>query len=257
MVQLLINAKANVNKQDRHGQTPLFFAPNAEVCLQLGAASANVHALNRKGQTPLHLAAHAGFNDVVRWLVPNMSKEAMDQKDKHGRSAIYCAMRRQKMSTVSLMHESGARIERPNSGCRTPLKTRAASLKMSLDDIALRRYTEKNAAGLIIEALDNATVTDALDNMTSRSFNSSEYEHGLVRTYIEKNAASLVTDALELDNATITNTLDNMSSRSVDSFEYEYAVVKAESDQTDSFIDASVRSDRLINAAVRSFVDEY
>merc|ERR1719379_1027052 len=101
------------------------------------------------------------------------------------------------MSTVSFLHESGARIERPNSGCRTPLKTRAASLKMSLDDIALRRYIEKNAAGLVIEALDNATVTDALDNMTSRSFNSSEYEHAQVRRYIEKNAAGLVIEALD------------------------------------------------------------
>lgn len=91
IIRQLICAKVDVNSQDRHGQTPLFFAPCKEICQQLSAASANVHALNSKGQSPLHLAAFAGLSSVVSWLVVNMKQGAIDQQDKHGRTALYCA----------------------------------------------------------------------------------------------------------------------------------------------------------------------
>lgn len=117
IIRQLICAKVDVNSQDRHGQTPLFFAPCKEICQQLSAASANVHALNSKGQSPLHLAAFAGLSSVVSWLVVNMKQGAIDQQDKHGRTALYCAMRRQQLETVTLLHEYGADLTlRPSKG---------------------------------------------------------------------------------------------------------------------------------------------
>jgi len=106
--QSLIMSSANANAQDKHGQTPLFFAHGREVCQQLSVAGANLHALNRKGQSPLHLAAYAGLDNVVSWLVANMKQGVINQQDKHGRTAVYCALKNQKLSTVTILHEHGA-----------------------------------------------------------------------------------------------------------------------------------------------------
>lgn len=117
ILQSLIEERADVNVRDRHGQTPFFFAPTSAVCQQLAVARANVHALNSKGQTPLHLAGFSGLNEVVFWLMANMKQEIIDQQDKHGRTAAYCAQSRRHLSTVTLLHTHGADLTKtPTSG---------------------------------------------------------------------------------------------------------------------------------------------
>ncbi|CAJ1351476.1 unnamed protein product [Effrenium voratum] len=73
MMKLLISNGADVDVRDRHGQTPLFFVPTAEACEQLSNANANLNILNKKGQSALHTAAHAGLDDVAKWLADHAS----------------------------------------------------------------------------------------------------------------------------------------------------------------------------------------
>ena len=52
-------SRAQVDASDRHGQTPLFFAPTREMCKLLMENRADVNRVNAKGQTALHLAGMA------------------------------------------------------------------------------------------------------------------------------------------------------------------------------------------------------
>jgi len=110
IVQHLLDARANVDARDRHGQTPLFFAPHRSACSQLGEARADVNVLNYKGQSALHLAAHAGLNDAVLWLADHMRPEVINTQDKHGRTAVYCAAHSNLKSTIMLLQEHGADV---------------------------------------------------------------------------------------------------------------------------------------------------
>ncbi|CAJ1330654.1 unnamed protein product, partial [Effrenium voratum] len=86
LCKTLLLARADVEATDRHGQTPLFFAPAKEICRLLVERRADVGALNRKGQTPLHLAGRAGFHEVLSWLSARAGKVA-ELRDHHGNTA--------------------------------------------------------------------------------------------------------------------------------------------------------------------------
>eukprot|EP00929_Paragymnodinium_shiwhaense_P053783 TRINITY_DN26954_c0_g1_i1.p1 TRINITY_DN26954_c0_g1~~TRINITY_DN26954_c0_g1_i1.p1 ORF type:complete len:464 (+),score=96.27 TRINITY_DN26954_c0_g1_i1:179-1570(+) len=87
MCRVLLAGRADVDASDRHGQTPLFFAPNRETCKVLLDRRANVTALNHKGQSALHLAARAGLLEVVSWLRMKVDKRFADLKDHRGLTA--------------------------------------------------------------------------------------------------------------------------------------------------------------------------
>ncbi|CAK0900046.1 unnamed protein product, partial [Prorocentrum cordatum] len=79
---------ADVQSTDRHGQTPLFFAPDQDICKLLVARRADVAALNHKGQTALHLAGRAGLKDVYSYLSSQMTGALADHTDMHGATAL-------------------------------------------------------------------------------------------------------------------------------------------------------------------------
>lgn len=87
LCKVLLNSRADVAAADRHGQTPLFFAPAKEICRLLVERRAEVGALNRKGQSALHLAGRAGFHEVLGWLSARAGKQIVDLRDHHGNTA--------------------------------------------------------------------------------------------------------------------------------------------------------------------------
>ncbi|CAK0846606.1 unnamed protein product [Prorocentrum cordatum] len=89
----LLEAGACANAKDRHGQTPLFFAPSGEVCELLHKYGAACDQTNQKGQLALHLAGRAGLSDVLAWLAQpgHMPEPMLEQKDVHGATAAYYA----------------------------------------------------------------------------------------------------------------------------------------------------------------------
>jgi len=108
VLRRLLQAKVNVNSDDRHGQTPIFFAADADVCSTLFAASADLDLRNRKGQSALHTAAHAGLDGVLEWLVKHVKPGLINATDKHGRTAFYVAKHAGFTSAAAILKSHGA-----------------------------------------------------------------------------------------------------------------------------------------------------
>jgi len=95
----LLMARANVDSCDRHGQTPLFFAPTRDVCKLLTEKRADLSVVNRRGQTALHLAGRAGLSDVLAWFSTRVNKSLTELRDAHGATA------RNYLDHAGFMHE--------------------------------------------------------------------------------------------------------------------------------------------------------
>ena len=70
--KVLIEKNANVNKQDKYGDTPLHLAAGNgyhNICKLLVENNANINQPNNKGNTPLHLAAEERHIDVIEILL--------------------------------------------------------------------------------------------------------------------------------------------------------------------------------------------
>lgn len=91
LVQLLLEAKADANVQDCHGQPPVFFATSKPVCQRLLDSRCDVNVRNHEGQSALHLASVGGFEDCIEWLAKSVSPEVLDARDRHGNLASYYA----------------------------------------------------------------------------------------------------------------------------------------------------------------------
>jgi len=87
----LLQAKANANVADQHGQTPLFFAPTRSICELLCACRADTHATNLKGQSAVHFAGQAALSDVLLWFATRVNRSVLDLHDVHGATAAYYA----------------------------------------------------------------------------------------------------------------------------------------------------------------------
>ncbi|CAK0860916.1 unnamed protein product, partial [Prorocentrum cordatum] len=87
MCKVLLVARASVDSCDRHGQTPLFFAPTKDRDLQDagGEAVGPGGPQSQGGQSALHLAGRNGLSEVFAWLVACTSKRLSDLKEGHPR----------------------------------------------------------------------------------------------------------------------------------------------------------------------------
>jgi ankyrin repeat protein len=69
VVRFLLEAGANVNGTREGGDTPLFWAPTAEIAETLIRAGASLHARDVAGREPIHWAAQFARPDVLRLLL--------------------------------------------------------------------------------------------------------------------------------------------------------------------------------------------
>ena len=87
-LQQLITAGIDVNKEDRHGETPLFMAIKAGntkiIKLLLDAPGIDVNMEDRHGNTPLTTAAREGLSECVKLLLaaPGIDVNKADKDDK-------------------------------------------------------------------------------------------------------------------------------------------------------------------------------
>ena len=104
---VLIRRGANVNarRPDRL-DTPLHFAPNAEVAGVLIEHGAEVEALDWSGRTPLHWAAPFGVVDVADLLI--QSGAGVDRQGKDGATPLHWAAREGHHEVVRLLLARGA-----------------------------------------------------------------------------------------------------------------------------------------------------
>jgi len=123
VVQLLIDAGANVAAEDSTGSTPLHLAGemgrSAEVLRVLIAAGADVAAKDNSGWTPLHFAAEKGRVAAAQVLInAGAEKEAVES---YGKTPLHLAAEKGREGVARLLIDAGANATAKNDAGRTPL----------------------------------------------------------------------------------------------------------------------------------------
>jgi ankyrin repeat protein len=107
VVQILIDAKMDVNVQNNTGRTPLmYFVKNLEVSKLLIESGADLAKKDCIGNTASHLACKKGEVDVVQLLID--AKADVNAQDNAGQTPLMWV---KKGLVVKLMIESGADLQ--------------------------------------------------------------------------------------------------------------------------------------------------
>ncbi|WP_371219670.1 ankyrin repeat domain-containing protein [Orientia tsutsugamushi] len=145
IAQALLTHGANVNLQDKDGNTALHYAANdfhhlevTEILLNHGA---NVNAQNNVGDTALHRAARNGLLSTVVCLLESGANVHL--KGQHGNSVLHCAAQAyapNKRIVEAVLHH-GADVNAQNNDGSTPLHHAAEKIYSALPAIqALLKY---------------------------------------------------------------------------------------------------------------------
>ena len=126
VVQVLIDAGADIEEKDSEGRTPLLLAcwsgylDAVKVLVQAGA---ELRVADHNGRTCLTLASCEGHTETVRYLV-SLGQVDVDQGggDRSGNTALHEAVGQNHADVVQVLIDAGADIEKKDSSAgRTPL----------------------------------------------------------------------------------------------------------------------------------------
>lgn len=142
-VRVLLRARANTNSKDRHGQTPLFFAPSRQICELLLSARADANVTNKKQQTPLHMAAHAGLSDALCCMAEATKGRTAELKDQNGHTPLHYAANSPSKSAA----QASLQLCRPPRGVRLfpPLVEERSSAADGVTEGCLHGHDETDA----------------------------------------------------------------------------------------------------------------
>ena len=107
VVEILINAGANVNAKNDTGMSPLHNAVTKEVVELLIAEGADVNAKNKHGGTPLHEAAASGHKEIVELLIAEGAD--VNAKDVNGYTPLDWAIFNKDTETADLLRKHGGK----------------------------------------------------------------------------------------------------------------------------------------------------
>ncbi len=131
-VDVLLDARANVDARSRFGDTPLMAAVlqgRVEVAKKLRARGA---AVNTPGWTPRIYAATGGHEELVRWLLAEGA--AIDAASPNGTTALMMAAREGRYGAAVLLIEKGADVNRRNEAGATALGFAQATGDKTLEE---------------------------------------------------------------------------------------------------------------------------
>ncbi|XP_071343472.1 CARD- and ANK-domain containing inflammasome adapter protein [Trachinotus anak] len=144
ITELLIHKGARLDLQDNNGHTALHSAASrghTDIVRALLKAGASIYALDLHNKTPVHLAAENEHLDSVKVLVKEEAKQsdghtqdmflhmaaaedswrlaelllqsgaAVDARNNHKKTALFCAVARSNEKTVSVLLNAGAKVD--------------------------------------------------------------------------------------------------------------------------------------------------
>ena len=139
-VELLIAKKAKINPISDLGNTPIHYAPNAEIAGLLIDNGASIHFKNKEGFSPLHNAVKGGHSDVAKLLIAK--RAYITTTNYQGTSLLHEAAITQQKEMIELLIAEGVNINAKDRAGMTPAQL---AEKSGHDDIAdfLRTYNAK------------------------------------------------------------------------------------------------------------------
>ncbi|MCD6046080.1 MAG: tankyrase-2-like isoform, partial [Gammaproteobacteria bacterium] len=124
IVNLLVTKGADVNRADKYGWTPLYFAAHGDleiVRLLLANGVDNVSRADNDGITPLHEAVAGGYIEIAKLLLVHGAD--INLADKAGNTPLHWSVRSKKYErrdVVKLLLIHGADVSRANNNGNTP-----------------------------------------------------------------------------------------------------------------------------------------
>ena len=159
-VQLLLDAKGDMDEWDEDGNTPIYLAAfngAADVVRVLADCKAKLDAETTKSLTALNIAADKGYLGVVQVLV--QSKADIENSESDGCTPLYMAAHNGHMDNVCLLVKSKANVNQGNNDHMTPLYMAAQNGHTDVVRVLLANKADVNASrfdcktGLFMAAL--------------------------------------------------------------------------------------------------------
>jgi hypothetical protein len=122
VTQMLISKRADVNKANSNGETPLYRATAdglSDVVWRLIFEHADVNKANNNGETPLYRAAADGLSDVVRLLINEHAD--VNKANNNGETPLYRAAADGLSDVVRLLINEHADVNKKTLKRKTPL----------------------------------------------------------------------------------------------------------------------------------------
>ena len=142
-VRSLLDNKADANRRDRYGRTPLHYAAQegyVEKVRSLLDHEGEVNRSDRYGRTPLHYAANGGYCDIAELLLESGAEvNAMDNK---GCTSLHRASSKNHLDIIRLLLDYHADIDAKTKRGRTPLYEAAAQEKRGAVELLLACHAD-------------------------------------------------------------------------------------------------------------------
>ena len=123
VVQVLIDAGADIDAKNEVGRSPLMFASikgHLDVVKVLVEAGAGVRATNNDGDTCLLIAANFGHTETVRYLV-GLKDVDVNHQGTYNHTALHSAVDEGHPDVVQVLIDAGASVKTKDQDGRSPL----------------------------------------------------------------------------------------------------------------------------------------
>ncbi len=168
IMQLLLDAGADVNARNNDGATPFMLASragNIEILKAFIARNVDVNAKDNSGRTPLLYAAnsHDTNAEIIKTLIEQ--KTDVNMKDTQGNNALILASSLGRKEIVRVLAESGADVTAVNKNDQAPLNLLASTIQ---DDASILDFIIKRGAD--VKHKDDVKKNTPLNNACQQFF---------------------------------------------------------------------------------------